>query len=710
MAARLLRAPMAVLSLVGAEQEEFLGMFGLPASPAARRRTGEHLVCANVVAADGPLAVPDMTADPQFAEHPAFTGHGIRAFAGVPLRDGQDRQVGALSVLDDGPHDWSETDLSTLVEITAMLGPVPVGADPVIAMAALTDLDQSGSAADAPAAAVSATVHAEVQAGFITALLDSLQVGVFAVDTDRRPVLFNRTLRQFYGLPEDLTPAEAMAGAYTQLRHLDGTPYATDELATVRALREGSVRDVRAVMQAPDMPDRHILTNAEAIHDAAGHLLGAVATVQDVTDRRRRERFRDCELRVAGILNRCDTIAEAAPPILRAVGEALHWQYLALLLIDEVADVLRVAACWSAPGVEVGGLLPDMIGRGDAETRRLGRTDQPLPLSDLVDSHLIARHAAQTIARAAADQGLRASLAVPIRDADTILGVLVSLSSTAECDRVLLAGLLTSVTAQLGQFLIHRRNAELQAQLVHAKDDFLTLVGHEMRTPLTSIISYSTLLADELIEPELGAVVAAITRNTSTLQSIIDELLDLAGLEAGNTSLQLRPTHLTEIVNAAVTAVPVDAQRRIHTDMPPTLLVEADPHRLRQIIDHLLSNAIKYSPDGGDIRISAHEHDTGVVELAVVDPGIGIPAEDHQQLFTRFHRAGNTRHSYIPGTGLGLALVRALVHAHGGTITYDPHHRPGTRITLRLPQHHSGAGKPGNAVPGSGTLNGYRTT
>ncbi|GAA4969361.1 hypothetical protein GCM10025331_73090 [Actinoplanes utahensis] len=689
MAARLVRAPMAVVSLVGRSDEQLLGVFGLPEALTARG-AGEHLVCANVVSVGAPLAMANMAAAAEFAEDPLLTRHGIRAFAGVPLRDDQDRQVGALTVLDDKPHTWTDGDLATLVEITEMLGPIPVDADLDTAMATLTGLAHAGADHHGPAttATVSAAMHADVQAGFITALLDSLQVGVFAVDAHQRPVLFNRALRHFFRLPDHLTPAQAMAGGHHQVRHPDGRPYTTDELSTVRASKGRSIRDVEAILRIPGLPDRHMLTNAEPIRDADGRLLGAVAAIQDVTERRRRERFRDCELQVAKILNGCDTITEAAPPILRTVGETLNWQHLALLLADDVADVLRLTAYWSAPGIHVDDLVAHVVPRGGTGPGHVWDTGQPLWLPDLTNPEFAVTEQARAFAHAAAQRGLHASMAVPVPDGDTIFGVLVSLSSTAEYD-VSITWLLAGVAAQLGQFLTHRRNIELQQQLAHAKDDFLTLVSHEMRTPLTSIISYSTVLAEEITDPELVPMLSAIIRNTGALQTIINELLDLAGLESGHASLRPRPVHLSDVVDAAVVGAPPDARPRIHTGIPSTLILDADPHRLRQIIDQLLSNAIKYSPNGGDIHISAHHNDTGVIELTVTDTGIGIPVDDRAHLFTRFHRAGNARHTAIGGNGLGLALVRALVHAHNGTITHDPDHQPGTRIIVRLPQHHS---------------------
>ena len=697
MAARLAQAPMAVVSLVAAEQEEFLGMFGLPQSLAAvRRGSGEHLVCAYVVLADTAAAVGDMAADHDFIAHRMFTEYGIRAFAGVPLRNEQGQPIGAVTVLDTTPRTWTDDQLAALEAVTEMLGPIPASSDPAAAMSALSSLDQhstrsvpgtgTGTGTDGEQA-VSTAVQADVQGRFITALLDSLQIGVFAVDTRQQPVLFNRALRRIYDLPDDLTAEQALDGAYRQLHHLDGTPITTGDLAAVRALQGHRIRDSETVLRAPHLPDRYLLANAEPIRGTTGEIIGAVSTIHEVTERRRREHFRDCELHVAGILNASDTLEQAAPPVLAAVGHTLRWQHLALLLVDEIADVLRPTAQWNAPGIHLQDLTPEAIPHRAGGLGHVWDTGQPLWLPDLTDPTHSATPEGRAIAHAIAERGLRAGLLVPVRDGDTVLGVLTALTATSEFDQFLLTGLLENVAAQLGQFLSRRRRAELALQLAHAEDDFLTLVGHELRTPLTSIISSSSLLTDELDDPDLQSLAATITRNADSLQAIINDLLELAALESGHHQISPRLTDLTPIIAAAIAATPRPDGLRLHTDLPPTLTLDADPDRLRQIIEQLLSNAIKYSPHGGDIHISAHDHDSGIVELAIADTGIGIPADDRGTLFTRFHRAVNARHTTIGGTGLGLALVRALVHAHHGTITHDTTHHPGTRITVRLPRH-----------------------
>jgi signal transduction histidine kinase/PAS domain-containing protein len=661
LAARLLGTPMAVISA----GETWLGTFGFPAACPVRR-----------FGSGGPVTAGDLLTEPGFAGHPLITDLGVRSMAAVPVPAGPDRPVRTVTVLDTTARTWVEQDLAALTEVAAMLGSGDHGAESPLAGLVGPDADEVRMA------------HA--QRGFISALLDSLEVGVVAIDTDRRPVLVNRMLRRFCGLDETMPPAEALTAAGSLLYHPGGRPYRPEEMAVVGALSGRSVRDMEAVVHTPGLPDRYALANAEPVYGAAGELLGAVSTVRDVTERRRRERFRDCELEMTRLLATADGIDQAAPPLLRAIGEALDWPHIALFVVDDVAGVLRTAGYWSAPGVRVDDLVPERIPRGDAGPGFVWATGKPLWVPDLTDQRYTETPEAYAFAHAAADRGLRASLTVPVCDGDQVLGVLATLSATTEYDEFLLTGLLDSVAAQLGQFLTRMRSRELTMQLERARDDFLTLAGHELRTPLTSIISYTTLLTDDLVDPDQQQMITAIRRNVGHLQRIIDELLELTALESGHHRISPRPTDLTAVVGAAVDELRPPAGVRIHADLPPTLILDADAVRLRQIVDQLLSNAVKYCPGGGDVRVTAACDGPDVVELAVADTGIGIPDDDRELLFTRFHRGTNARHTAIPGNGLGLPLVRGLVEAHGGTVHLDPGHRPGTRIVVRLPRHSRG--------------------
>jgi signal transduction histidine kinase len=224
-------------------------------------------------------------------------------------------------------------------------------------------------------------------------------------------------------------------------------------------------------------------------------------------------------------------------------------------------------------------------------------------------------------------------------------------------------------------------------QHARADHDLVSVVGHELRTPLTVIASFCDLLREDTdLDPSRARMVEGIYRSSLSLRAIVDDLLDVAALESGHLSLQMAPVDLVAVVHAAVAdaAVCNNANVRLHVTAPESVVIEGDAHRLRQVVDNLVSNSVKYSPDGGQVLIEITTM-PGVAQLSVSDQGIGIPVGERDRLFQRFHRASNARQRGIRGTGLGLALVRTLLEGHRGTVNLDQSHEQGTRIVARLP-------------------------
>ena len=224
------------------------------------------------------------------------------------------------------------------------------------------------------------------------------------------------------------------------------------------------------------------------------------------------------------------------------------------------------------------------------------------------------------------------------------------------------------------------------------KSDFVSSVSHELRTPLASILGYLEILVSE----EVGDLtelqrefLGIVDTNANRLLSLIDDLLTLAGLENGKLALHFEPVDLAEVVYGGVQALRPDFDEHGHeviVEIPasPHFEVSADTHRCAQVIGNLLANAIKFTPDGGRIRVHMGEAD-GMAELTIEDSGIGISREDMGNLFERFFRARSATEQAIPGTGLGLAISRGIVEAHGGTLTVESELGRGSRFTVRLP-------------------------
>jgi signal transduction histidine kinase len=221
------------------------------------------------------------------------------------------------------------------------------------------------------------------------------------------------------------------------------------------------------------------------------------------------------------------------------------------------------------------------------------------------------------------------------------------------------------------------------------RDAFVATVSHELRTPLTSISGFLEMMEEE--EHVLGDAgrqyLDVIRRATERLHSLVEDLLLIAQIEANRIELQLAPVDLAVVARrAAESARPAAAEKSLElavvTDTPPAVL--GDEKRLSQVVDNLVSNAVKFTPDGGTVQITVGSNGGGA-KLVVADTGIGVSEEEQKQVFSRFFRASSATQRAIPGTGLGLAICHALVEQHNGSIEFSSREGAGTEVTVTLP-------------------------
>ena len=233
-----------------------------------------------------------------------------------------------------------------------------------------------------------------------------------------------------------------------------------------------------------------------------------------------------------------------------------------------------------------------------------------------------------------------------------------------------------------------RRQVEQLRELDRMKDELSALVIHELRNPVGVIRGYTEMLLDS---PHLDETdrrhAGVVDRSTLHLQRLVDDLLDLARLDAGHISIDPRQMPAGRLIRDVLENHRPSAAAKCLTiteRLEPDLPVHADAQRLRQALDNLLSNAIKYTPEGGTVTVGAERRGESVA-ITVRDTGIGIPPEQYRHLFSRFFRASNATKKGIKGTGLGLAVTKAIVEAHEGTLTAAPAEGGGTTFTLLLP-------------------------
>jgi two-component system phosphate regulon sensor histidine kinase PhoR len=225
---------------------------------------------------------------------------------------------------------------------------------------------------------------------------------------------------------------------------------------------------------------------------------------------------------------------------------------------------------------------------------------------------------------------------------------------------------------------------------LNAKDEFVATVSHELRTPLTAIRGYLELLTGMPdLQPEVASGLEVVSRNSERLHKLVVDLLSTA---EGSPEITPVPTDLSELVVQRVADARernINPQVRFEDSTEPGLVALCDASRIGQVLDNLLSNAVKYSPGGGRVTVRAAEVD-GEVECSVTDQGSGMSAEELRGVFSKFFRTSAARNAAIPGVGLGLAISKAIVERHGGTISCRSVEGEGSTFTFRLPLAYAG--------------------
>jgi signal transduction histidine kinase/DNA-binding response OmpR family regulator len=307
-------------------------------------------------------------------------------------------------------------------------------------------------------------------------------------------------------------------------------------------------------------------------------------------------------------------------------------------------------------------------------------------------------------AQLAAVAGFTVAIGIPIRIGDEFLGVMefFSIQSTEEEGEI--TRMLEAIGCEIGQFIRRKRvEAERENLLTQEmtlrqkaerasrlKDEFLATVSHELRTPLNSILGWAQILQREALSDEKrNAALATIHRNSLAQAQLINDLLDMSRLITGNFPLDLAPTSVRSIVEAAIGIVGPQAQAKsieLLTDLPSEdIEVTCDAERIQQVVWNLLVNALKFTPEGGTVEVVVNSQ-AGEVAIAVRDNGQGIDPEFLPHVFDRFRQWDSTSTRSHRGLGLGLSIVSNLAELHGGRVQVESEGiGKGSEFTVYLP-------------------------
>jgi signal transduction histidine kinase len=278
---------------------------------------------------------------------------------------------------------------------------------------------------------------------------------------------------------------------------------------------------------------------------------------------------------------------------------------------------------------------------------------------------------------------------VPIPGDAAPQGLLVVASGRASAFSADDAAFLRLVAERVGLLL---RHAEIEREVARtaARQEFLTVVSHELKTPVAVIKAYAEVLGrrgELAVWPEQDRrVVERVHEQADRMLAMIEQLLDLRRIEAGTLPLELGRFDLAALVRRSVETIQATtAKHRLHTEAPAELIVRADRRRIEEVVTNLLENAVKYSPAGGAIDVSLARQDKRA-RLDVSDEGVGIPEGELTRVFDRFHQVGAGTYSKGHlGLGLGLFIAHEIVTRHGGRIWAESAPARGAKFHVELP-------------------------
>jgi PAS domain S-box-containing protein len=432
-----------------------------------------------------------------------------------------------------------------------------------------------------------------------------------------------------------------------------------------RVLREGVVVGLanHTLLIARDGREIPIDDSAAPVLDEAGQLLGAVMVFRDITERRQIDRERDARERIAQELA---AIVESSDDAI--VGTDLNGVITAW---NGAAERMYGYTAHEAIGQSIRLIVPEDRWREEDEIlERINRGERL--------NHF------ETLRRRRDGGTVAISLtASPIRDAR---GALVGTSKIAR-DISARKEVEEARAAMLARE--HAARVELE-RASRMKDEFLAVLSHELRTPLNAVLGYASLLATGSLPSERTAhAVKAIQRNAQAQSRLIESLLDLSRITAGKLELDLRRTDARKLVDIAVDVVRPDADAKgiaLAVDAPSgEVPLVGDGGRLQQVLWNLLSNAVKFTPAGGHVRVRLTSVGSDV-RIDVADTGQGIEGDFLPYVFDRFKQGDGRAERSSTGLGLGLALVREMIQAHGGTVLAESAGEGrGSTFTVTLP-------------------------
>jgi PAS domain S-box-containing protein len=497
--------------------------------------------------------------------------------------------------------------------------------------------------------------------------LSAAGIGTWHLDLRAGIATYDENLNRIFGLE----PVETHAPLTTRLARIH--PDDQDRVRTVleTAIKKNPDFTLEFRIVRPDGEVRWLRDRGRIVRDQKGWATGASGAVMDITDRKR--------------LEERDRMLADATEVLAAAVEYEP----ALKTLTE--DLVPAFASWCGVHLREGETVRLVAAKGDE-----GLAPDARQVEESVTT--------------ASPRMTRRLVVLPLREGVTAFGTISFASPLRPFD----ASDVTLATELAERVAIFVDRARLFRDLERAnriKDEFLATLSHELRTPLNAVLGWTRMLRRGTFPPErTTSILETIERNASAQMQLVEELLDLSAMAAGGLRLNVTRVDLRDLIGGAVETVrPAAEAKSLHLGVSIDDCLDeiaGDPARLRQVLWNLLSNAVKFTPAGGTIDIKAIEGPVDI-EITVHDTGPGIPADFLPHVFEPFRQADSSATRVVGGLGLGLAIVRHIVEAHGGTVTaHSGAADEGTVFSVRLPSGRPPSDQTG--PPAAGTLRGRR--
>jgi two-component system CheB/CheR fusion protein len=502
----------------------------------------------------------------------------------------------------------------------------------------------------------------------LAAIIESSDDAIISKDLDGRITSWNAAAERLFGYTSDEIVGKPVTTLIPPERH-------HEEPRILERIRRGERIDhYETVRVRKGGRLINISVTVSPLKDQSGQVIGASKIVRDITDRIQNERRRTAQYAVASLLAGSWSLAEAGPQIIESIAAIGNWVSGSIWLQDKAEQSLSCAATWhqdkSGLAHFAKATCAIVLTGGHGLPGRVALSQKPAWIRDVSHDSNFPRAAAAVAAN------LKGAFAFPLCAESEVMGVLELFSpDTVQPDDDLLS-LVEALGSEIGLF-VHRR--QIEAELKHqkeaaetanaAKDRFLATLSHELRTPLTPILIWAGgMINDPSLPAEIDEGLQMVCRNVELEARLIDDLLDLTRITRGKLQLHMRKSNAHDLLGHAMDIVRDEISSRelqlsVHLHAADHVVL-ADAARLQQVFWNLLRNASKFTPDRGAVTVRTANPQPQALMIEISDTGIGIEPEYLEKVFDAFEQLGPRRE----GLGLGLAISKAIVEMHHGSI------------------------------------------